>query len=176
MSQNKLKKQCHSHFIHYLRIREWRDVYRQIKSVIKNDRQFSKWDVSSSKEAVMEKDRGICHPSIYRIGPVKPVCLLKGKQPLPDSGRPSNAHVSRIGHVQAYGPGCSQNEKKPQFPFWQTGAYLGSGWRSGRDFQDLHAHGGIDSASVGASTGKASLSLVLSQPALGFKKRQSCLH
>ena len=57
MSQNKLKKQCHSHFIHYLRIREWRDVYRQIKSVIKNDRQFSKWDVSSSKEAVMEKDR-----------------------------------------------------------------------------------------------------------------------
>ena len=23
-----------------------------------------------------------CYPSIYRIGPVKPVCLLKGKQPL----------------------------------------------------------------------------------------------
>jgi len=37
---NQIRKQCRTHFIHYLRMREWRDIHHQIWSVIKADTQL----------------------------------------------------------------------------------------------------------------------------------------
>ncbi len=35
LSNNKLRKLCHEHFVSYLRMREWHDIYQQLKTVVR---------------------------------------------------------------------------------------------------------------------------------------------
>lgn len=42
-SQNRLRKYCRDHFLSYKRLREWRDVHRQIRQVLDENRRDSRW-------------------------------------------------------------------------------------------------------------------------------------
>jgi len=52
MSQGQLRKFCRSHFLSYMRMREWQDIHRQLERVLKDLSQFRTRDQDADYEAI----------------------------------------------------------------------------------------------------------------------------
>ncbi|MBK1876928.1 ATP-dependent RNA helicase HrpA [Pelagicoccus mobilis] len=96
LSQSRLRKFCKKHFLNYLRIREWRDIYQQLERSLPKSKDGKTKGYSTAPITDLERD-SVAYHSIH-------ACLLTGL--LTNVGRREDTNLYR----------CSANRKPLIFP------------------------------------------------------------
>ncbi len=104
-TQNQLRKFCKSHFLSYMRMREWRDIYQQIHSVLGEKRKKTKNPKELRLSSDEEQKR---YASVHR-------CILSGLLSQSARRKERNLYVSASGRQAGLFPGSTLFERpKPK--------------------------------------------------------------
>lgn len=100
-TQNQLRKFCRSHFLSYMRMREWRDIYKQIHSVLDDKRKhpLQQMDLNGSKEAEQK-----WYASVHR-------CILSGLLSQSARRKERNIYAAASGRQVGLFPGSALFER-----------------------------------------------------------------
>ncbi|MDG1891958.1 MAG: ATP-dependent RNA helicase HrpA [Verrucomicrobiota bacterium] len=101
-TQNQLRKFCRRHFLSYMRMREWRDIYQQIYSVLKDIRIGSRNDIRSSQKP---RDEHLWYACIHRS-------ILSGLLTQCARRKDSNQYASASGRQVGLFPGSVLFERQ----------------------------------------------------------------
>ena len=112
-TQNQLRKFCRSHFLSYMRMREWRDIYQQIHSVLGEKRKHpsKQPDMPKSKEA-----EHLWYASVHRS-------ILSGLLSQSARKKERNIYLAASGRQVTLFPGSTLFERqKPKNASNETGS------------------------------------------------------
>lgn len=113
LSQNKLRKLCRKHFLSWLRMREWIDIYRQLHTLLADMGWLQKHDKASAK-ASAEEEREIPYQPLHQA-------LLSGLLSHIGFQHEQEQFLGARGIKLAIFPGSGLFKKKPK---WMVAAEL----------------------------------------------------